>query len=281
MLDIQLFQDEDNFLTKGDFVDALKMVGAHDSDVLYVHAGLSFGSRPMGISRNALLGELVDSLVCLGPDTVCFPTYTFSFCNDEEYDPLRSKTRMGALNDFFRQCPRVSRSLDPLLSFAVHGERIDSTLLDHDSLGPNSHYGQLDESPGVKFVFLGVDLASCFTYMHYLEALAGVDYRYYEKFTGEIILAGRRHSTHQSLFLRYSGVEAGDGTKVYENFLKEEGYLRSVKFGRGVISCIALEPARKVYLDMLSRDKYFFINGSFDSTCAKKPAALESPMLSL
>ena len=141
------------------------------------------------LSRNELLAAIYQTLRGLATPTLCVPTFTFSFCNGEDYDTTRSKSRMGMLNEFIRRQPEAVRSVDPLMSVAVVGPDRDlaENLGQSDSVGKEIRPSiKLSRRTGVKFLFLGVRLGDCFTYMHYLEWIAGVSYRYDREFTGKI-----------------------------------------------------------------------------------------------
>ena len=100
---------------------ALDSVQAHDCRVLYMHTGLSFGLPNPELSRAELLDAIYQTVRSLGVPTLCVPTFTFSFCNGEDYDSTRSKSRMGAINEYIRKRPEAIRSADPLMSVAVVG----------------------------------------------------------------------------------------------------------------------------------------------------------------
>ncbi len=155
-----------NPVTSDDLRAALDGVQAHDCRVLYMHSGLSFGLPNPELGRAQLLDAIYQTVRGLGVPTLCVPTFTFSFCNGEDYDSKRSRSRMGALNEYIRQRPEAVRSVDPLMSVAVVGEDRDlAENLGHASIGINSTFDKLSRRQGVKFLFLGVRLGDCFTYI--------------------------------------------------------------------------------------------------------------------
>lgn len=251
-------------ITSDDLQAALTGVEAHNCQVLYMHTGLSFGLPNPELSRAELLDAIYQTVRGLGVPTLCVPTFTFSFCNGEDYDSARSKSRMGALNEYIRRRPDAVRSVDPLMSVAVVGEDRDLVEdLDHESIGVNSTFDKLSRRQGVKFLFLGVRVGDCFTYMHYLEWVAGVPYRYNREFTGQVTHAGKTYEDTYQLFVRYHNVKPNAASYTYEHLLGERGLLRVAALGDNSIRCMGEPEARAVYLELLRKDPNYFIQQPF------------------
>jgi|688.fasta_scaffold133022_3 aminoglycoside 3-N-acetyltransferase len=265
MQDLVLFESNSGNVTSSSLRDALHRSQADDSDILYVHTGLSFGKPPSGLDRNVLLANVVEVLLGLGVKTICLPTFTFSFCNGESFDVNSSKSKMGVLNEYFRKRTDVTRSADPLMSVAVYGEDIDLVQnLGIQSTGKDSTFDKLDRKRNVRFLFLGVQPGDCFTYMHYLEWKAGVPYRYDRRFEGDVVDCGIKTNLAKLLYVRYKGVTANDASYTYGNILHDQGNLTRVRVGDSLISAVTLEAAKELYLNLLNEDLNYFISEPFD-----------------
>jgi aminoglycoside 3-N-acetyltransferase len=260
-----LFESSTGKVTTASFREALLSAHAHEADVLYVHSGLKFGQPAKGLSRYDLLSNLVETIIDLGVKTICMPTFTFSFCNGENYDVQASKSHMGALNEHFRKRTDVTRSADPLMSVAAFGEDMNLVQdLGIQSTGKDSNFDKLNSCSNVKFLFLGVHPGDCFTYMHYLEWKADVPYRYDRDFTGEVVDNGVSTTVTKKLFVRYNGVVPNDASYTYGDLLLETGQLSKVNLGDSSLSSVSLEPARELYLSLLNDDPNYFITEPFD-----------------
>ena len=169
--------------------DSLHEVGADDCDILFVHTEVAFGIPNKTLGRKGYLEALYDILRELSVGTLIFPAFTYSFCNGEDYDVRNSRTSMGALIEHIRKKPEAKRSLDPLLSLVAVGERTD--LVEgppgENALGPGSGFDRLHQAGGVKFLFFGADFDEYFTYVHHIEKVLEVPYRYDQPFSGRII----------------------------------------------------------------------------------------------
>lgn len=266
-----LFFSATGSVTRQSLREALLKVGAADGETLFVHSSMALGEPNPKLKRSEILQIFVDELASLGVPNLVMPTFTFSFCNGEDFDVDTSRTKMGALNEFFRRLPDVKRSPDPLMSVALLGR--DNDLVDGlgaESIGANSNYDRLYERKDVRFLFLGVDLGDCFTYMHHLEWRAKVPYRYDRTFRGAVFHRGKRFETYSTLFVRYQGVEPNSRSHDYGSILFKEKLLKKAIVGNSEISCVDLTSATTVYLELLEREPNFFIRAPFDPSRMSK-----------
>ena len=242
-------------------LEALLSIEADKCDILYIHTALSFGQPNPQLKKKELLGEILNVIKTLGVKTICMPTFTFSFCNGFDYDPASSPSRMGALNEFFRKQEGVIRSNDPLMSVALLGE--DQELVKgvgHVSCGENSTFDKLRHRDNVKFLFLGPKIGECMTYMHYLEWLYNVNYRYNRVFCGNVTVNGCTKKEEYSLFVRYDGVTPSDSTFVFEQRMYDKGIALITNCGDGTISVVGEKEASLEYKKCLEEDSFFFVD---------------------
>lgn len=183
----QLFQDtKGRIYTLEDVILSLKKLEAHNADILYVHTDIGFG-KPL-IKRKEFVAKLYEAINSLGVKTLIFPTYTFSFCNKEDFDIKESKSSMGMLNEYARTRENSYRTEDPLLSVCVIGEIPQEFIsLSKNSCGKGSSFEIMSKSDNHKFLFFGAKPTQCFTFMHYVEDVYEVPYRYNKEFTGNVI----------------------------------------------------------------------------------------------
>jgi aminoglycoside 3-N-acetyltransferase len=258
-------------VTRQSLLQAFQAVGASECNVLYIHTGLSFGIPNPELRRGQILDEILDAFRSLSVRSLCVPTFTFSFCNSVPYDSSTSKSRMGAFNEHFRKSEEAVRSCDPLMSVALIGKDLDLVEnLGKDSIGQDSTFFRLSKIDGVKFLFAGVKLGDCFTYMHHLEWVAKVPYRYDREFKGKITHQGLTFEDSYRLFVRYRNVTPNNGSYTYENLLDERGVLSKCQVGDNFVRCVDEPTAKVSYLDLLDSDPDFFIEEPFDKDKADR-----------
>lgn len=235
-------------------------------DVLYIHTGMQFGLPNLQLGRSGILEAMADMLYSLGVSTLIMPSYTFSFCDGQEFDREKTVSSMGALNEYMRVRHKWMRSCDPLMSNILFGqERGLLTQISKHSVGRGSTFDLLSStSIKVKFLFLGPRIHNCFTYMHYLEAIKQVPYRYDFTFTGTVVDGDQRYEDQYTLFIRDESVQAGAGAKIYENMLIERGFAGYERMGGGAVTVVDLEPARSLYLELLTVSPNFYIEEMFE-----------------
>ena len=263
-----LFKHDGRLIAPADLKNALQRLKADQCDVLYIHSGMQFGLPNLELGRAGVLEAMADVLYSLGVSTLIMPSYTFSFCGGHAFDCKKSPSPMGALNEYLRVRHQWTRSCDPLMSNILHGqERGLITQIGKESVGPGSTFDLLSHLRAkVKFLFMGPRVHDCFTYMHYLEAVKLVPYRYNVRFKGLIIDGEISYEDQYTLFVRDEGVLAGNGAKIYENMLIEREIACVEYLGGGALTVVDLETARSLYLELLTMSPNFFIEEVF-----KKP----------
>ena len=181
--------------SRSSFDDALRQAGVRPGDTLFVHVDLAALGDAEGATaaaaRNALVREALFDAV--GPEgTILVPTYTFSFCRGEKFDPETTTTAGGPWSptaDFleeFRQLPRAVRSRDPIHSVAGVGPRAKELLesVPPTCFGEGSVFHRLLVA-GAKICTIGLGLEEA-TFRHHVEERVGVPYRFKKLFTGRL-----------------------------------------------------------------------------------------------
>ena len=268
MNEVSLFLAKDGkWVTNKSMIETLLSLGADKCDTLYIHTALSFGQPNPQLKKSGLLGELLNVIKALGVKTICMPTFTFSFCNGLDYNPVTSASRMGVLNEFFRKQEGVIRSVDPLMSVALLGEDKDLvTEVGHVSCGENSTFDKLRHRDNVKFLFLGPKIGDCLTYMHYMEWLYSVDYRYNRIFRGNVTIGDKTTIEEYALFVRYKSVLPNTASYAYEQKMYDNGMAFIASCGDGTISIVDEKNASVEYKKCLDENPYYFVefeNGVF------------------
>lgn len=247
-----------------DIYYALKQIGADDCESLFIHSDIMFGSTVAGFKRKEYLETLYDIFTDLKVKNIIVPTFTYSFCNQECYDVNNSKTSMGAFNEYIRKKEGRYRTLDPLLSLSVPEEL--EGLFEKESchsLGPNGGLDVLHQMDGVKFLFFGARLGNCFTYVHYVEKMLEVPYRFDMGFTGKIIdPKGHEYEKTQFMHTACYGVKPAD-YYYFEDYLEDKGLLEKQPLADKSVACISEKDAYREIRGMLERNIFYFLEQPF------------------
>ncbi|MCV3336731.1 AAC(3) family N-acetyltransferase [Campylobacter sp. RKI_CA19_01121] len=185
---MQLLQSKNKIIKRKDLIDTLRnKVGIQHGDTICIHSSLLHLGTPL-LPKDMFLKTIIESFYdAVGKKgTMIMPTFTYSFCKNQVYNKLQSKSTMGALSEFFRTQENVTRTNDPIFSFAIKGERKQYFLKNTTScFGENSVYDMLAKENG-KIILFGTE-ESGYTFSHFIEEKIQVPYRYYKTFSGKII----------------------------------------------------------------------------------------------
>ena len=168
-------QPHADIVTQSSITSSLRSLGVHSGMGLMVHSSLhSFGYVKGGAAT--VVAALMDILTPAG--TLLMPTFNhgepFEPGGAGVFDPRITRTRNGAIPDYFWRLPGVVRSLDPTHAFAAWGAHAERYVANHHrtlTMGPHSPLGLL-LADGGSTLLLGVTYGSN-TFHHVVEMSTG------------------------------------------------------------------------------------------------------------
>lgn len=187
---------------------AFAKAGIKANDVVYSHVGLLPLGFPLEMQAGLSAYDVIDRAMreVIGPaGTFLTPTYTYSFCDSEAYDPDFSPSKIGGFGNYFRQQKSVIRSLDPIFSVAGRGPLARDILehLPNESFGSDCVYARLEQVGAIQ-CNIGVDLFFS-TSVHHIENSLKVPYRFNKVFWGELVQNGRSQYVPWIYYVRVLG----------------------------------------------------------------------------
>ncbi|STQ85558.1 hypothetical protein LS73_008430 [Helicobacter muridarum] len=266
MKDIALFESKSGLITKSLIKKGLSDLKANECDYLFIHSALNFGI-PM-ISKKEILKHISDILLNLDVKYLIIPTFTFSFCNKEDFDISYTKSSMGILNENLRKLDIAKRTRDPLLSVAIiplsRANNMSNTKyllqIGKNSCGKDSIFDKLHQANNgeVKFLFFGNRVHDCFTHSHYVEEQLKVPYRYDKEFSGYIIDGQSKALETFTLPVRYHNVEAFNDDTLSLTLDKYNAISR-IKLGNASIEIIEEKQAYKIIKENIQNNIDFML----------------------
>ena len=263
----KLFYDSDNTAYTTQMLEkALHEVGADDCDSLFIHSDVMFGRPAEGFKRKEYLDTLYEILADLHVKNIIIPTFTYSFCNGEEYSIIDSKTSMGVFNEFVRKKEGRYRTDDPLLSVSVPEEEKETfSSISNHSLGEGSALDIVHRMGGVKFLFLGAEMGECFTYVHYVEKMLEVPYRFDMPFEGNVIYPnGKVQRREQLIHTQCTGAVLPQKYSYFEDEMENKGFLKKKRIGDKYIATISETDAYSEIEKHISENVNYFLAEPFD-----------------
>ena len=132
------------------------------------------------------LDNLVEGLQGLAgkEGTLLFPAFNWDFCKGIAFDYYRTPVRTGALSKAALKREDFARTAHPLYSFAVWGAGQGELLADRsrDSFGPGTIFEKMYQWDA-KILAIGLPALKGASYIHHVEQMVGVPYRYNKEFT--------------------------------------------------------------------------------------------------
>lgn len=198
-------------LTKNELKTGFSDLGLRAGDIVLVHSSYkSFG--PVDGGPQTVVDALLEVLT---PDgTLIMPTFNFNFNQGEPWDVLKTPSHMGVLTEIVRLNPDSRRVFHPFYSFSILGKLKDelTRVRYKDSYGKESIFMRLRELDA-KIMIIGLSYTHSLTFMHHIEQMEGVDYRFVKAFTG--MITDENGKTYEDTFtMLVRDVERGVQTEV-------------------------------------------------------------------
>ena len=255
-----LYKYKDKKIYQADFVGALEKVGINKGDTIFVHSDVAVFGKPCTFDWNFLLGSLTNAIKeTVGKNgIIIMPAFSYSFCNNEDFDVENTKSIVGVLTEYFWKQLGVSRTTHPIFSVGIWGKNKERFLnVGKDCFDDNSIFGKFHRANG-KIVFFGAPFQSL-TFLHYIEQKHGIPYRYIKTFKGKIKKGNKIYDDECTYLVRYLDKNVVTDLSRLEKHLLNKGLMKEVKIGAGKILMIKADVLFKEGCKLLDKNIYFFL----------------------
>ena len=211
-----------------------KKIGLKSNDIILIASDITIFAfevfkQKIEFDPNRFINELKEYL---NEGTILFPTFNYDFCKAKEFDYKKTPPQnMGTLSNIVFKIDDFKRTKHPIFSFMVWGKYQKELVgLDNiSSFGIDSPFGFL-YLKHAKMIFIDIDYNRSFTYLHFVEQQAGVDYRYNKIFEAPYIDEnGKKEIKKYSMLVR--DIEKGVVNNLNEvgKVLEKEGISKVYK----------------------------------------------------
>jgi len=256
--------------TQPELIEGFREVGFGSRDTVFVHVGLDALGQPKDCSTKEQACKFLLSALqeVVGADgTILVPTYTYSFCRQEIFDVQNTPTTGGPWSPFsdfleyFRQLPGAIRSSDPIHSVAGLGPKAKELLTDvpPTCFGEDSVYHRLRRTGG-KICTIGLGLHEA-TFLHHVEEMVGVPFRFKKLFTGYIRNNGVMQKKGWIYYVRILAENSLPDEYRLQERAQEAGRCRETKVGRGKILGIDSRDHFELTSQALAKNPWFTAKG--------------------
>lgn len=255
----EFIQAGEKIYTVQDLYEILERLQIGRGDVLCVHSQIFSFGRPL-VSKENFLKIIISVLKkTVGENGILImPAFSYSFCRNEVFDVRNTPSTVGLLSEYFRKSDGVIRSLHPIFSFSVWGNRKEEYIdIGPDAFGLDSIYGKMLRDNG-KILMFGANKG--YTFYHLAEEHVNVRHRYFKNFSGEMIDAeGNRKLVQVPYFVRDLSIKSDLDEKKISFFLLENNLQNQVTFGKGTIGVLDCREVYKTLIELLKVDERRFL----------------------
>ena len=153
-----------------------------------IHADTSFFYQFSDINHEKAIYVFFKELIKYKKNLkILIPTFTYSFCEKKIFDIRKSLSEVGDFSNICLKMKKFTRSRNPIFSFSTYNFKNDLKLINHNTcFGINSIFDHFQQKDG-KIIVFGTSFEKSVTFLHHLEELQQVSYRYYKNFSGILI----------------------------------------------------------------------------------------------
>jgi aminopeptidase-like protein/aminoglycoside N3'-acetyltransferase len=251
--------------TKDELKRALISVGIQKGDIVFCHLGMSKLGTPKEIYEGKSKFDVIYEAITetIGPQgTLLTPTFSYSFCKGEIFDPLETPSDVGYFGEALRKMKGAKRSLDPIFSVAGIGPKVDELLddLPNDCYGKDCVYDRLRQR-NAKLCNIGVDLFYTSLDHHTEQMAGGVPHRFLKLFSGYIKKYGKLVKENWIYMVRIWGDFSNPAFDKLEPDASKLNLCRSANVGLGRIICARFQDLYDLYRSKLAEDPWYLAQG--------------------
>lgn len=244
-------------LTKLQLQNVLAQVGVQPGDGLMIHSAMQFLGQPEG-GLPMVLQTLLEVVTAQG--TLAAPAFNFGFARGLPFDPAATPSEsMGVLVEEIRGHPAARRTPHPMQSLALIGYYADELAACDTSsaFDPGSAFERLLDLD-FKLLLLGASVEFV-SMIHYCEQKAGVPYRYWKEFTGQV--RGQAGWQKRTIRMFARDLELNPVVQIgpVQRLLEQRGLWRSQQLNFGRVALCRLNDFVRAADDLLAADPWALV----------------------
>ena len=192
--------------------------------------------------------------------TLIVPTFSYSFCKNQDFDPDHTPSDVGTFSNCIRQLPGAVRGRDPLFSFAAIGPEanIVNDFRGNNSFSPDSSALKNFYDRNIKILFIGVDLRYL-TAIHLTEQVIAAPHRFDKIFSGRIKEGKETQNVRWIYPVRVNIPNTEPALEKLHDECLEAGILK--KHPEMPIFCASLQPVLDLFAVRAKADPWHYLKG--------------------
>ncbi len=257
-------EEQKSEYTKTDIIAALRQLGLQEGSHIFIHSNVGFFGKLTGANTPEEVYSNFKKAIreVIGKTgTVIYPTFSYSFCKGQDFDPSMTESTCGILSEVARQDADSIRSHDANFSIAAQGELAVYFTENppKNSFGDNCFWERFLEKDGI-FVNFNFDSGS--TFVHYAERKLNVPYRWDKPFTGNLLV--NAHAQESTFYHYVRDLDKPEHAPIFTKLdaaAKAQELNKTVNLGRGQIVCITAKDTFDLIQKEIKNQPDFLIAG--------------------
>ena len=256
--------------TKNEAISVLKNTGLKSGDTLLMHSDIFRTGFPEGFDfKEKNLCKIIYDLlfeVIGDTGTLVVPTFTYSFCKGEIFDPINTRSDVGAFSNWLMSQKGARRNHDPNFSFCILGKNTNFIFANtnNNSFDPYfSVYANLQKI-NCKYIAWGFssnDKFNALTSIHFAEQQINSPHRYNKIFTGYI---KRNSKLEKESWVYPVRVNIHNTVAIGSDILKsclKAGVMKIQRLGNSFITSGSLNEIMSHYKQERVKNNWAFLTG--------------------
>jgi aminoglycoside 3-N-acetyltransferase len=211
-----------------------------------------YGAKPQNRVIN-YLNQYLDS------KELWFPAYNYDFGKTGKFNPLKDGTTVGAINTAALNLPNSVRTFTPIYSHVGFGSVLKPKIKKiYKPFDVESEFQELLDADA-QVLFLGAKFSS-FTFLHYIEEVNKIAYRYKKTITGLLEFENEIHKTSVELKVRPMGKELNYDWGKIEKDLRENNVIRTLKEVATKNIVLSMAESLDLVTALIRKDPYYLLD---------------------
>ena len=213
---------------KHNFTELFKKLKIKNNEHLMIHADSSFFFQFSKQNNQEIIKNFIQSLIRFKKNLKIFiPTFTYTFCEKKKFDIIKTPSEVGKFSETCLKFNKFKRTMNPIFSFATFNFEREMELINNEiCFGKNSIFDYFQKKKG-KIIVLGCSFEKSVTFIHHIEELKNVKYRFYKNFYGTL----KNHDrTNKKICIKYFVRKKKLNKKIKNK--KLSSFYKNFNFGR-------------------------------------------------
>ncbi len=251
-----------NNYNSSEFKQTLIEVGITKGDNVFIHSSLKTIGKYQDEENPDLLSMIKNSIFEIIGDKsfIAVPTFNFNFSKGEDFDINNSPSiGMGIFSEFIRNNKSSKRTSHPMHSISILGNNSEyiSSLESETEFSEGSAFDYIVKKK-TKILFLGNSFTT--TFLHIAEEKAKVPYRFWKRFSGNVIKDTIKKKIDIKYYARRLEIEPEpmlDNNKIL-NFLENKKIMtKSLNNKINLMICFSNSYVESCFLKLKENPNYF------------------------